>query len=158
MKTIFTILTILIISSCQTNNIKTLEGDLYFKLIELNIFAAPDSVLTKIEISAKTVNKDTLTEQDKQLYEYLEFMTDKQLLRKPYIRLRQDDGKIVTLFLDKSDYAKVKDINHNDLVRDNKRIRIKAEVTVMEYDSLTSYETIKLISVDKIDGKTYWEK
>lgn len=62
------------------------------------------------------------------------------------------------VFLDTNDYRKIKDYNHNDLVRDNKKVRIKAEVSELKYDSLTAYETIKLISIDKIDGKTYWKK
>mgnify|MGYP001209464667 CR=1 FL=1 len=152
-------MTLVLISGCQTDNKKTVEGDLYFKLIDFQRFYdAPDSVLTKIETSVKNVNKDTLTEQDKKIYDLLEFMTDKQLLRKPFVRLRQDDGKIVMLFLDKMDYEKIKYYNHNDLVRDNKRIRINAEVSELKYDSLTAYENIKIISVDKIDGKTYWKK
>jgi hypothetical protein len=153
------LMTLVLISGCQTDKKKTLEGDLYFKLIDFQRFYdAPDSILTKIETSEKNVNKDTLTEQDKKIYALLEFLTDKQLLRKPFVRLRQDDGKIVMLFLDKMDYEKIKDYNHNDLVRDNKRIRINAEVSELKYDSFTAYENIKIISVDKIDGKTYWKK
>lgn len=153
------LMTLVLISGCQTDNKKTVEGDLYFKLIDFQRFYdAPDSVLTKIETSVKNVIKDTLTEQDKKIYDLLEFMTDKQLLRKPFVRLRQDDGKIVMLFLDKMDYEKIKDYNHHDLVQDNKRIRINAEVSELKYDSLTAYENIKIISVDKIDGKTYWKK
>ena len=160
MRIIVTILTLLVlISGCLTDNKKTLEGDLYFKLIDFQRFYdAPDSFLTKIETSVKNVNKDTLTEQDKKIYDLLGFMIDKNLLRKPFIRLRQDDGKIVMLFLDIKDYEKIKDYNHNDLVRDNKRIRVLAEVSELKYDSLTAYENIKIISADKIDGKTYWNK
>lgn len=159
MRNIFAILTILLtICSCQTNNKKIVEGDLYFKLIDFRFFDSPDSVLTKIKTSVKTVNKDTLTEQDLNLFYLLEFMTDKQLLRKPYVRIRLDDGEIIMVFVDLNDYEKLKDYNYNDLVRENKKIRIKAEVFKLKYDSLTAYETSKLISIDRIDGKTYWKK
>ncbi|MFM2226343.1 MAG: hypothetical protein RJA07_2545 [Bacteroidota bacterium] len=160
MKNILTILAILaLMSGCQTDNKKIVEGDLYFKLIDFQgFFDAPDSTLTKIETSINTVNKDTLTERDKKIYALLQFMSDKELLRKPFIRLRQDDGEIIMVFLDTSDYNKIKDYNHNDLIRDNKKIRIKAEVSELKYESLAAYKTLKLISIDKIDGKTYWKK
>ena len=160
MRIFFVTLTILLtICSCQTNNRKTVEGDLYFKLIDFqSFFDAPDSIFTKIETSIKTVSKDTLTEQDRKIYDLLQFMSDNELLRKPFIRLRQDDGEIVMVFLDTTDYNKIKDYNHNDLVRDNKKIRIRAEVSELKYDSLIAYKTSKLISIDRIDGKTYWKK
>lgn len=160
MKTVLKILAILLlISSCKTDTQKTVEGDLYFKLIDFQrFFDAPDSTLTKIETSIKTVNKDTLNAQDKKIYDLLQFMSDKKLLRKPFLRLRQDNGEIALVFIDSIEYTKFKDYNHNDLVRDNKRVRVKVEVKELKYDSLTAYETIKLISVDKLDGKTYWKK
>lgn len=160
MKIFLTILTILVlISGCHTDNKKIVEGDLYFKLIEFQkFFNAPDSTLTKIETSLRTVNKDSLAEQDKKIYDLLQFMSDNKLLRKPFIKLRQDDGKIFMVFLDADDYKKIKDYNHNDLIRDNKKIRLKAEVSELKYDSLIAYEALKLISIDKIDGKTYWQK
>lgn len=160
MRFFLAIMTILLtISSCQTNNIKPIEGDLYFKLIDFQrFFDAPDSVLTKIETSLKTVDMDTLTEQDKNNYNLFGFMADKQLLRKPFVRLRLDNGEIVMVFLNSNDYEKIKDYNYSDLVRDNKKIRIKADVSELKYDSFTAYESTKLISIDRIDGKTYWKK
>ena len=85
-------------------------------------------------------------------------MSEKKLLRKPFLRLKQDNGEIAMVFLDSIDYIKFKDYNHNDLVRDNKRIRVKVKVNESKYNSLTAYEIVKFISVDKLDGKTYWEK
>jgi hypothetical protein len=160
MKNILTILTILLlISGCQTATKKIIEGDLYFKLIDpQRFFDAPDSTLTKIEISIRTANKDRMNMQDREIYDVLQFMSDKRLLRKPFIRLRKDNGEVFMVFLDSADYAKVKDYKHNDLVRDNKRIRVKVEVNKIKHDSLTVYEAVKLISLDKLDGKTYWKK
>lgn len=160
MKSLLTTLIFLaFFSTCQSDNKKIIEGDLYFKIIDLQRFYdAPDSILVRIETSVKNANKDTLTEQDKNIYDLLKFMVDKELLRKPFIRLRKDDGKIIMVFLVSTDYEKIKDYNHNNLIRENKKIRVRAEVSEIKYDSLTVYETIKPISIDKIDGKTYWKK
>ncbi len=146
-------------ASFQANDTRTVEGDLYFVAVDFfRYFDASDSVLTKLENSVKTTNKDTLDEHEKQMFELFGFMSEKRLLRKPFIRLRQDDGEIALLFLDQPDYEKVKDKNRKDLVRQNKRIRIKAEVSEIKYDSLTAYEAIKVMSVDDLEGKTYWSK
>jgi len=88
-------------NSCQTKNGKTIEGDLYFQVFDLErFFDAPDSVLTKIENSVRTVNNDTLSEQDKKIYYLLQYMVSNNLLRKPFIRIRLDSGDIKMLFLD----------------------------------------------------------
>ena len=88
----------------------------------------------------------------------MKFMVDNDLLRKPFIRLRLDNGEIKMLFLDSSDYRKFGQFNYSDLVRDNKKIRVKAKVNELHYDSLTAFNSTKLISVEKRAGKTYWKK
>ena len=123
-----------------------------------DFFDAPDSTLIKIETSIKHVNKDSLNTQDKKIYSLLKFISDKKLLRKPFIRLRLNNGEIAIIFLDSIDYVKFQDYNHNDLVRNNKKIRVKAKVDELKYDSLIAYETVTLISVEKLDSKTYWKK
>lgn len=160
MRQILYILTILaLFNSCQTGDTKTVEGDLYFKLIDFQrIFDAPDSVLTKIETSVRTVKRDTLTGQDQKIYDLLQYMVDNNLLRKPFIRLRLDNGDIRMVFLDSLDYIKFKDYNWSDLSKEDKKVRVKASVTELKYDSLTAFNSIKILSVDKINGKTYWKK
>jgi hypothetical protein len=154
---ILTVLVLLV--SCKTDNTRTVEGDLYFKLIDFErFFDAPDSVLTKIESSVRTVNKDTLKGQDKKIYDLLQYMIDNNLLRKPFIRLRFDNSDIKIVFLDSSNFVKFKKYNWSDLSRENKKVRVKVSVTELKFDTLTAYNSIKLLSVDKIDGKTYWTK
>ena len=160
MRTILSILTIFILfTNCQTERKDIIEGDLYFKLVDFpSFFDAPDSTLTKIENDLKTVNKHTLNKQDKKFYDLLQFLSDKKLLRKPFIRLKQDNGEIKMVFLDTIDYKTIKDHNYNDLVNHHKKIRIKAKVSEFKYDTITVFESTKLISINKIDGKTYWKK
>lgn len=154
---IFTICTLL--GSSIVSKKKIVEGNLYFKLVDFpQFFDAPDSILTKLEAGEKFINTDTLKEEDKKVNDLVQFLAYKKLLRRPFIRLRQDDGKIIMVFLDPVDYDKVKNYNHQDLLRDNKKIRIKAEISEIDYDSLTVYKTLKIISVRKLDGKTYWDK
>jgi len=160
MRRLLFILTIFIcFNSCNRNNKLTIEGDLYFQLFDLErFFDSPDSVLTKIENSVRTVNIDTISEQDKKMYNLLQYMVGNNLLRKPFIRIRLDSGDIKMLFLDSSEYRQFKQYNWSDLSREDKKIRIKVSVTDLKYDSMTAFNTVKILSVDKIDGKTYWTK
>jgi hypothetical protein len=115
-------------------------------------------VLTKIETNVKTVKKDTLSSQNKKMFELLEYLVNEKLIRKPFVRLRLDNEQIKMLFLDTLDYKKLKQFDKNSLRKEHKKVRIKASVTELHFDSLSAYNTLKLISVDKIDGETYWTK
>jgi hypothetical protein len=160
MRKIVALLTIcILIGGCKADSKKTIEGDLYFKLIDFVGFAdAPDSALVQLEARIKTENKDSLTEEDKKLYDLLQLMQGKELLRKPFIRLRQNDGKIIMVFLDTADYNKIKAYKYTDLVRDNEKVSIKAEVAEIKSGAFAAYEALKPISIENMAGKTYWEK
>jgi membrane-anchored protein YejM (alkaline phosphatase superfamily) len=122
-KRIIIFFTIILLTSCQSiekSDIITVEGDLYFKLIDFpQLFDAPDATLTKIEESIKNGYKDTLTEQDRQFLQMLEYMVDNDLLRKPFIRIKSDEGEILMLFLDPNDYVIFKNYKWSDLREEN---------------------------------------
>ena len=160
MKQRFFILTILIcFISCQTEKTKTIEGDLYFKLIKFPSFhEAPDSLVQKIETDIENVNEDTIDNQNMKINDYLKFLSKERLLRNPYLQLRKDNGEIVTVYLEKISYDKLKNYDYNKLISENKKVRLKAEVTELKFDTLKIYKAINVISVEKIDGKTYWNK
>ena len=147
--TLFLLTVFVSLISCKTE-VKTLEGDLYFKLIDpYRVFDAPDSVLKKIEATSSLVNKDN---------EVLKFMVEKRLLRKPFIRIIDDNGEIKIVFLNSADYEKIKDYNYNELIKENKKIRVRVEGLDLHHKSLKVYETSKLIAIEKIDGKTQRKK
>lgn len=147
--TLFLLAIFVSLISCKTE-VKTVEGDLYFKLIDpYRVFDAPDSVLKKIETTASLVNKDD---------EVLRFMVEKRLLRKPFIRIVDDNGEINIVFLNSADYEKIKDYTYDELIKENKKIRVRLEGLDLHHKSLKVYETSKLIAIEQIDGKTQWKK
>lgn len=150
MKYAFFLLAIFVgLTSCK-REVKTVEGDLYFKLIDpYRVFDAPDSVLKKIETTASLVNEND---------EWLKFMVEKGLLRKPFIRIIDDNGEINIVFLNPTDYEKIKDYNQNELIIGNKKIRVRVEGLDVHHKSLKVYETSKLIAIEQLDGKTQWKK
>ena len=145
--------------SCQTDKTKTIEGDLYFKLIKFPSFhEASDSLIKKIETDIKNLNEDKMDKQNKIINDYLKFLSKEKLLKNPYLNLRKDNGEIVTVYLDKINYDKLKKYDYNKLISENKKIRIKAEVTELKFDTLKIYKVDGKISVEKLDGNTYWKK
>lgn len=160
MKQRFLILTILFcFISCQTDKTKTIEGDLYFKLIKFPSFhEASDRLVQKIETDIEKVNEDTIDRQNKIINDYLKFLSKEKLLRNPYVNLRKDNGEIVTVYLDKINYDKLKSYDYNKLIFENKRVRLKAEVTELKFDTSKIYKVDVKFSVEKLDGKTYWKK
>jgi len=159
-KAIFFVLMIILASgSFQQQKVITIEGDLYFKLIDFRFFEGPDSFLDQFEDEISSVSLDTLLGEEKKLYQLLKFMGKENLLRKPFFLLRLDNKEIARVFLDSMEYRQIKGFNHMDLSNKNRRVRIKAMVSKIENsDSLMFYQTIKLLSVKEIRGKTYWDK
>ena len=160
MKIRFLTLTILFFFiSCQTDKTTTIEGDLYFKLIKFPSFhEASDSLIQKIETDIKNVNENKMDKQNKITNDYLKFLSKEKLLKNPYVSLRKDNGEIVTVYLDKINYDQLKKYDYNKLISENKKVRIKAEVTELKFDTLKIYKVDGKISVEKLDGKTYWKK
>ena len=103
--------------SCQTDKTKTIEGDLYFKLIKFPSFhEASDSLIKKIETDIKNLNEDKMDKQNKIINDYLKFLSKEKLLKNPYVSLRKDNGEIVTVYLDTINYDKLKKYDYNKLI------------------------------------------
>jgi hypothetical protein len=88
----------------------------------------------------------------------LKFAIDKQLLRKPFVRLRKAYGQIIKLFLDTASYRQLKEYQPEALIQARKRVRIKAVVKRIQFHSVVAFDTVKLLAVDELSGKTYCRK
>ena len=148
----------LILSCQQGSNTEIVEGDLYFKAIDFRMYSLPDSILSKIEIQAKTADIDTLNEQEKKFHKHISLLIEKGLLRKPYIRIKNSDGAIMMVFLDPSDFKEVEKYELASLRERNKKVRIKAKATGLDLFDFAAYNSTELISVEVINGVTESEK
>jgi hypothetical protein len=156
-------LTIAILISCQLDGEETIEADLYFKLFDIERFYdSPDSSLTRIENLVQDINNDTGNER-KEEFEHFKFMVDNNLLRRHFIWLRMDNGENRILFLDSLEYNKFKNYRWSDLTKEKTKIRIKATVKEFKYpyyfeETETAYDCVKMLTINKINGETYWTK
>jgi len=160
MKRIFFVLAIFpLLWSCHTNNhLKTIEGDVYVKLIDFRPFEADDSTIIKIERQIKSTENDTLPEYEQELYNTLGILMDCGLLREPFIRLHLDNGDLTMLFIEKTDFEKFENYDWEKLRDNDKKIHVKAKVTELTFKEGTIYKTKKLISATEVKGATEIEK
>jgi hypothetical protein len=147
--------------SCQSDKEKIVEGDLYFKLFDFErYFDAPESSLVHIENAVKSMGGDTLTKQDLAF----KYLVEHNLLRKPFIRIRLYNGDNKILLLDSADYSQFVQYKWSDLVRNKEKVRIKVAVREFDYphflidETERAYDGLKVLSVDKVEGETYWKK
>ena len=134
-------------------NKKATEGDLYFGFFRFGSFYnQPDSIVKKFKIYADTVNREIVSATDKKVLAMYETLKKENLLYNPYIELRLDNDSIIKLYLDQSDYDKIKINKRQKLQDNNKKIRIKVEGKNLGNGMLRCE---KLISIEKIDGHTF---
>lgn len=127
----------------QTSVVK---GDYYIGLIDFQVFNLSDSTIT------------SLVKQDNQFRKYIRLLKENNLLHKPYIQLRQENGEVNILFLDKREYDKIQALSSN-LREDKMKISIAAQARQVRNNKIPNvFEAIQLVAVDKIEGKTYWSK
>ena len=164
MRLILFIISVSIFCSCEGDREKVVEGDLYFKLFDIDRYFDGPSLLSSIENGVRGVNRDTLNFRDKKVYDAFKFMMDNNLLRKPYVRLMLDNEEIKILLLDSSDYRQFIKYNWVDLSRRKEKVRVKVIVKEFEYPIFlmkkteTAYNALRLLSIDKIEGDTHWTK
>lgn len=153
----FTILLVILITSCISGKQKVIEGDLYFNRIDLyRIFDSPDSTLTKIEHEMLQVNSDTCNQKDKDFIDLVKYAIKNKLTRQPYVWILIK-GKEYRLFLDLQDYDKLKNYELSELTDEHKKIYIKAIVYNVSFKDLKAVKCTKLLDFKKIDGETKYE-
>ena len=154
-----------VLSACHSNPEKIVEGDLYFKLLDMDmLFDADSTTLSSIENRVHIIDTNSLSGAERELYDAFKFMADNKLLRKPYIRLRSDNGDIRILLLDSTDYNKFTSYRWSDLSKKKQKIRVKAIATEFNYPlhwmntTEPAYNALKVLSIEQMDGETYWTK
>lgn len=144
-------------SSCgTTNNDNLVTGDLYFSFFRIGTYYnLPDSIIEKVEDDLNAVNLETANNSsDSALIELvLDYrkLKDEGLIYKPVVDIRVDDDLIVKLVLDSTDYDKIKAYKYQDLIDNNKKVRIKART---RRTGLGFYYCTELLELKLVDGKT----
>ena len=155
MKRLLTLFLILTIFSCERKEIT--KADLSFKLISWGSFygAEPEQI-EKFEKLFDSIRKNpNAQKQDKELDNFFVRLNDKGLITSPYINLRIGNDSTLVVYLSETEYKKVKDFNHNDLQKRNKKVELELEIVKKDIDI---YYVERIISVNEVDGHTFVKK
>lgn len=138
------------------------KGDLYFKLISIGSFYKADSVKVKMfektldslmKIDQKQLSKDNL-----ELVKVYGGLKKNGLIDKPFFNLRVDSTTIYIVYTNETEFKKVSEYNHNDLLKENKKVKIELTGEIINLGTLNVLNCSTIDKVEKVDGKTYWRK
>ncbi|PKL78621.1 MAG: hypothetical protein CVV25_10955 [Ignavibacteriae bacterium HGW-Ignavibacteriae-4] len=155
MKRLLTLFLILTIFSCKQKEIT--KADLSFKLISWGSFygAEPEQLEKFEKIFDSIIKNPNAKKQDKELADFFVRLNDNGLFTSPYINLRIGNDSTLVVYLSETEYKKVKDFNHNDLLKRNKKVELELDIIKKDIDI---YYAERIISVNEVDGQTYWKK
>lgn len=136
---------------------ETVSGTLYFKMIEfVNIYgldAPREMIFNKFVSEMKAKKKPTPAE--KEFIAQVDYVKQAGLEKTPHIKLKNAEGKVLLIFMEESDYKQFSGYNLKGLQAENKKVEVS--LTVTELKPLI-YKCSKVISVDKVNGETPWDK
>jgi hypothetical protein len=151
---------LILVTSCGTvNDDNIVTGDLYFSPFRFGTYYnLPDSIIKKMEDDFNAVNLHSANAKaDSALIElvlYYSKLKDEGLIYKPFVDIRVNDDLMVKLVLDSADYEKIKTYKYQELVDENKKIKIRA---LASKRGLGFYYCTDLLEVKLVDGKTLWQ-
>jgi hypothetical protein len=149
---LFTLLITIACFSCRQNRV-TIEGDLYFAFLRIgSLYGQPDSIVKGFIMYADTVDRTHIQPGENHILSMYDILKKRQMLYSPFVNIQVNQDSLIILYLDKSDYDKIKIYHHKELRSENRKVRIKASVEPMGYNM---YLCKSLQAVDKVDGTTF---
>ena len=137
--------------SCQESK-NVVEADLTFKSISfMSAYGASDKEYSNLLMEMDSVLNTNIKNETYKLYQYLESLKNKNLLRNPYIFLKIKEDSVVTVYLSEKEYQKVKTFKHTDLFKQNKKVKVKIKLSEVGDNILYSDN---ILEIKKVKGKS----
>ncbi len=131
------------------NSNKTIEGDLYFGFFRFgNFYNLPDSTIKKLD---SILNSAPRTNEDKVLFVKYKILKKENLLHSPFVELKLDNDSIIILYLNNTDYGRIKIHKIKDLQDNLKKIRLKVNCKNLGYNL---FKCENILEMKKINGQT----
>jgi len=133
----------------------TIEGELYFKLIEFGSFyGVEDSIIQKFQMELDKIDSDS-SSTDQFISDYYKILNANDLIKTPHFKVIIDSIQILQVFIDEKQYRKLKNYNHWILEKENKKVLLKLQGKMInEY----IFKCNKILELQKVEGKTQWSK
>lgn len=137
-------------------NLIQLKGTLFFKLIDIpNLYGYSEEkceeLLTKFRGSISKKHTDT----SDFISTYWNKLEEHNLLLKPIFKLQNDSIEFINVFLEEDQYRKIKNLKLHELQEEKKKVNIVVAGELLDQNIFKCHE---IISVEKVNGKTPWQK
>jgi hypothetical protein len=108
------------------SKISTYDGDLYFDLFRFaNFYNQPDDLVKRFKTSADSIDRNNIEATDKEFLDRYDILKNRHLLYQPYILLKQDNGNMLTVYLDSNNYKIFTTFHRKELIASKEKIRIR---------------------------------
>lgn len=143
------------IISCNIKN-EIIEGDLFFKLVDFGSFyGRNDTDIKMIEKQLDSIRWSKIaSEQDLDFIKSIDILKKNDLLKSPWINIKVSDA-VIKIYLNETDYKKLKNYNYINLIERHKKIKLKLDLELKDKDI---YFCHKILSIEEVDGKTEFKK
>jgi len=132
-----------------------IKGELTFQKISfMSLYEATDSIYQSFlnEIDSTLLLGENDENQNYELYSHFDKLRENEILRNPYVFLRDESDSTIVVYLSEIEYDKIKEYKHSDLIEDHKKVVITLEVNLLDENI---YYSDKIIDHKKVSGQTY---
>jgi len=153
--------------SCIEMNKKNLvQGDIYVKLINIHsVNGLPNEKLEEFKLKITDFNQSNHSESEKRLADYFKILIENDLFNKPHFKLKTKEGKIINVYTNEVEYAKLtKELKNFDKYEEKISVKFEGNEipnNIVDLDGIFNqgiFKAEKIISVKKAIGITDWDK
>jgi Skp family chaperone for outer membrane proteins len=155
MKKVILFLSLILILCCKSSQEGIYKGDIYIKLINFgSMYGASKEKVYELKEQLK--GSDTLikNESDKIFVRYFKNLEKHNLLEKPYFKLKLPHGEIINVYTEEEEYLKL-EVLLKGMDRDKEKIEVEFQGDKKEEGI---FYASKLLTINKVAGKTDWKK
>ncbi len=146
---------ILLIHSCNNQVNEIIKGSIYIKTIDLgSLYKASEEKINSLKKEIDTFDESKWSESEKLYYGYYKILFDNNLIDKPCFLIKDSKNNIKRIFSSTEDYKKIEYYLKN-LDRNSEQINLSLNIRKINNDIFFAK---KILSVEKVKGKTDWKK
>ncbi len=157
MKISFCLFIVLLINGFNSNQNDPflIKGDLTFQKVSfMSLYGASDSAyhfyLNKID--STLLLGENRENHEYELFKHFDNLRVHNLLKSPYVFLRDESDSSIVIYLSIREYDKIKDFKHSELIDDHKKVIISLEVQQLDKHI---YYSEKIVDLMRVSEQTY---
>jgi len=142
------ILLAIVLTSCQSNK-TIIEGNYIVKKIDFfSVYNMPDSTLTSWEKTVSEVDFDTLNSGDKYYLSLIKRAVEEDVLRKPFIRLENENDEELMLYMPIEEYDAFKNYSYPEVRKRRLKVHVVAKTEDISYMDIKAYKLIRIKDIE----------